>query len=163
MLMPTILTMIIALIVYPPARSFLFPPAPLALIDAKTGDIKKPKAGQLGSDHSLTGAPEKHKGEAVEQEASNFVSSFAQITLSAAAGQHPHNELQDEEGVIDTSVPDPTKLATGAVEAKKASSDSTPQHHDKTKQPMEEAMWNQLRPIMHIIGDIADGWERFHK
>lgn len=91
------------------------------------------------------------------------MSSFAQITLSAAAGQHPENDLQDKEGVIDTNVPDPTKLASGAVEAKKSTADGTPIEHDKTKQPVEEAMWNQLRPIMHIIGDIADGWERFAK
>ena len=163
MLVPTFLTMLITLIVYPPSREFLFPPMPLALVDASTGGVKKPKAGMLGSDHSLTGAPEKHKGEAVEQEASNFVSSFAQITIGAAAGQHPQNDLQDKEGAIDTNVPDPTKIATTAVEAKKASSDDMPQHHDKTKQPMEEAMWSKLRPIMHIIGDIADGWERFAK
>lgn len=32
--------------------------------------------------------------------------------------------------------------------------------HDKTKQPMEDAMWSKMRPAMHAIGDIADGWER---
>jgi hypothetical protein len=117
----------------------------------------------LGSHDSLTGAPEKHQGEAVEQEASNFVSSFAHITLSAAAGQHPENDLQDKEGAIDKAAPDPTRIATEAVEAQKSTGDQAPAHHDKTKQPMEDAMWNQLRPIMHIIGDIADGWERFAK
>src|SRR6266496_819642 len=142
------ITTIIILIVYPPSRSFLFPPAPIALVDAKTGGLNKPKAGQLGSDNSLIGAPEKYQGEAVEQEASNFVSSFAQITLSAAAGQHPENDLQDEEGVIDNNVPDPTKVATGALEAKKSTAGRSPREHDKTRQPMEETMWNQLRPIM---------------
>jgi len=161
--MPTLLLTIIVLIIYPPSRDFLFPPAPLALISGATGDIQKPKAGMLGSDNSITGAPEKHKGEAVEQEASNFVSSFAQITLSAAAGQHPQNDLQDKEGVIDTSVPDPTQVATGAVEAKKSAGSHASVEHDKTKQPMEEAMWTKLRPTMHIIGSVADTWERFGK
>jgi hypothetical protein len=162
-LVPLFFTTLIVLIVYPPSRPYLFPPAPLALVDASSGGLKKPKAGVLGSDDSLTGAPEKHQGEAVEQEASNFVSSFAHITLSAAAGKDNENDLQDKEGAIDNAAPDPTRVATEAVEAKKSTGDQSPAHHDKTKQPMEEAMWNQLRPIMHIIGDIADGWERFAK
>ena len=33
--------------------------------------------------------------------------------------------------------------------------------HDKTKQPMEDAMWTKMRPIMHTLGDLADGYERF--
>ena len=162
-LVPVFFTTLIVLIAYPPSRPFLFPPVPLALVSATSGDLQKPKAGLLGSNSSLTGAPEKHRGEAVEQEASNFVSSFAQITLSAAAGEHPENKLQDEEGVIDTNVPDPTSLVAGAMDAKKSTKDGTPNEHDKTKVPMEEAMWHQLRPIMHIIGDVADGWERFAK
>jgi hypothetical protein len=161
--MPILFTALITLILYRPSREFLFPPAPLALVNAKTGGVQKPKAGMLGSDDSLTGAPEKHQGEAVEQEASNFVSSFAHITLSAAAGKHPENDLQDKEGAIDKAVPDPTEVATGAVEAQKSTGDNAPASHDKTKQPMEEAMWNNLRPVMHVIGDIADGWERFAK
>jgi hypothetical protein len=162
LLVPLVLSTLIILIVYPPSRPFLFPPAPLALVDAKTGGLKKPTAGQLGSDDSLTGAPEKHEGEAVEQEASNFVSGFASITLSAAAGKHPENKLQDEEGAIDTNVPDPSNIAAKAVMAKQSAAGGKVEH-DKTKQPMEEAMWAQMRPIMHIIGDIADGWERFAK
>jgi hypothetical protein len=154
---------LIMLIVYPRSRNVLFPPAPLALVNAKTGGLQKPKAGMLGSEDSLTGAPERHEGEAVEQEASNFVSSFAHITLSAAAGKHPENDLQEKEGVIDQAVPDPTRFATSVVEAKKSTGDSTHESHDKTKQPMEDAMWNNLRPVMHVIGDIADGWERFAK
>ena len=148
---------------YPPSRQFLFPTAPLALVNAKTGGLQKPKAGMLGSENSITGAPEKHEGEAVEQEASNFVSSFAHITLSAAAGKRPENDLQDKEGAIDKAVPDPTRVATSAVEAKKSTGDSAPEIHDKTKQPMEDAMWNNLRPVMRVTGDIADGWERFAK
>lgn len=84
MLVPIILTFLIVLIIYEPSRNYCFPPAPIALIDHKTGGIQKPPAGVLGSDDSLTGAPEKHQGEAVEQEASNFVNSFTSIALSSA-------------------------------------------------------------------------------
>ena len=64
--MPLVFTTVIVLIVYPPSRSILFPPAPLALVNASTGGVQTPKAGVLGSHDSATGAPEKHQGEAVE-------------------------------------------------------------------------------------------------
>ena len=154
---PLLLGTVIVLIAYPPARRFLFPPAPLALIDSKTGGIQKPKAGVLGSDDSMTGAPEKYKGEAVEQEASNFVSGVASIALSSATGVQSQNEIQEEEGGIDTTTPDPTQLASASADAKRVAQGGTPHpSHDKTKKPMEEAMWAQMRPIMHGIADFAD-------
>src|SRR5690606_42053060 len=51
MLMPTIFAMLIALIVYPPSRSLLFPPAPIALVDEKTGGVKDRKSTRLNSSH----------------------------------------------------------------------------------------------------------------
>lgn len=147
---------------YPPSRPLLFPPAPLALVNSKTGGIQSPKAGVLGSHDSATGAPEKHKGEAVEQEAHNFVSGIGSIALSSAAGKHEQGD--PEGGPIDNSVPDLTKMASAGAEAKESAAGGIPTaHHDKTKQPMEEAMWTKMRPIMHVVGDLADGWERFAK
>lgn len=152
----------IVLIAYPPSRHYLFPPAPLALVNRKTGGVQSPKAGVLGSHDSATGAPEKHKGEAVEQEASNFVSSFTSIALSSAIGKHDQSTPGGDP--IDSKTPDPTKATMEALDAKgSTSTGAAPAHHDKTKQPMEEAMWTKMRPIMHVIGDIADGWERFAK
>jgi hypothetical protein len=49
-LVPIIIAFLMVLIVYPPARDYCFPPAPIALIDSKTGGIKTPAAGVLGSD-----------------------------------------------------------------------------------------------------------------
>ncbi|KAI9843018.1 MAG: hypothetical protein M1837_006649 [Sclerophora amabilis] len=161
-LVPTFLTMIVVLIVHPPSRPFLFPPAPLALVNASTGGLKKPQAGMLGTHDSLTGAPEKHEGEAVEQEASNFVSGLASIGLSSAVGKHPQTTPQDEASAIDTSVPDPTAMATSGSAAQDAAAGGKPStEHDKTKQPMEAAMWGKARPVMHILANIADEWERF--
>ncbi|KAI9831564.1 MAG: hypothetical protein M1819_004795 [Sarea resinae] len=161
LLMPSLFLMMITLVVYPPSREFLFPPVPLALVDARTGHVKKPSAGVLGSTDSMTGAPEQFQGEAVEQEANNFVNGVASIALSSATGKHPENKAEEEEGV-DTSVPDPTQIATRAAEARNASGGGVPTpKRDKTKKPMEEAMWEKARPVMHIIGGISDGWERF--
>jgi len=165
LLVPTIVAFIIVLIVHPPARTYCFPPAPIALIDSKTGGVKKPTAGVLGSDNSLTGAPEKYEGEAVEQEAANFVNSFTSIAISSAAGKHPQGDPSNVEegasGLEDTS-PDPGRIAVGAADAKHKSSGGEPNStHDKTKEPMSAAMWSKTRPVMHTIADITDGWERF--
>ena len=159
---PTMILLLLVLVVYPPSRAFLFPPAPLALVDSKTGGVKKPSAGMLGSHDSMTGAPEKHQGEAVEQEAHNFVSGLAAIGLSSATGKHPQNAAQDAGGVVDGAIPDPTSIAAGASDVQKSTKkgDETLKH-DKTKEPMEVAMWTKMRPVMCVLSDIADAWERF--
>ena len=179
--MPLFFSTLVVLIAYPPSRPFLFPPAPLALVDSKTGGVQSPKSGVLGSHDSATGAPEKHKGEAVEQEASNFVSSIGHIALSSAAGKHDQGDPESDslskgstasergQGVQDSdpvnkAVPDPTQIAIAGADAKHSASGGQPTpHHDKTKQPMEEAMWTKMRPTMHILASICDGWERFAK
>jgi len=163
-LMPLLSAVLLAVIGFPKFREALFPPAPVALVDTKTGGIQKPKAGVLGSHDSATGAPENHKGEAVEQEASNYVSGIASVAMSSAAGKHPQGDPDLDEDVTSDAAPDPTAIATTTAEAKdKASGAKTGAKHDKTKMPMETAMWNKMRPIMHTIGIIADTWERLAK
>jgi hypothetical protein len=79
LLVPTLAAFLMVLVLYPPARDYCFPPAPPSLIDPKTGGVQKPAAGVLASDDSTTGAPEKHQGEAVEQEARSFVNSMSNV------------------------------------------------------------------------------------
>ncbi|OCT47324.1 hypothetical protein CLCR_02307 [Cladophialophora carrionii] len=163
-IVPTLVTMIIVLITVPKSRDILFPPAPLALVSHKTGGVQKPKAGVLGSHDSVTGAPEKHKGEAVEQEASNLVSGIASVAISSAAGRHDQSSPDEQGGskTLDKGMPDPTKIATATADASSAAQGSDADAvQDKTKQPMEEAVWGQVRPVMHALGEISDMWERF--
>jgi hypothetical protein len=162
-LVPTIITFVMILIVYPPSRSYCFPPAPLSLISGKTGGVQKPAAGVLGSDDSLTGAPEKHQGEAVEQEANNFVNSFTAIAISSAAGKHPAGDPHDEgQSKLESNAPDPTDIVINASDAKEKAAGGEPNAvHDKTKEPMAAAMWSKTRPVMHAIASVSDGWERF--
>ncbi|KAF1351628.1 hypothetical protein EJ07DRAFT_137528 [Lizonia empirigonia] len=160
LIVPVITITLVTLIVYPPSRDILFPSAPIALVSS-SGGVQKPKAGVLGSTDSATGAPENHKGEAVEQEASNFVNGIAHVALSSATGKHPQGEPDDDQPQGD-SIPDPTSIAIGAADSKQAASGSkVSAKHDKTKVPMETAMWTKMRPIMHGLADVTDTWERF--
>lgn len=164
LLFPTLSLTLITLIVYPRSRGMLFPPAPVALVSSKSGGVQKPKSGVLGSHDSATGAPENHRGEAVEQEASNFVNGIASIALSSATGKHTDGGPGegDEAGAPGDVGPDPTAMAVGAADAKDAARGKIPgAKHDKTKVPVESAMWNKMRPVMHGLADVADTWERF--
>ena len=163
-LVPLFSLVVVVLLVYPPSREIMFPPAPLALVSASKGGVQKPKAGVLGSTDSATGAPENFKGEAVEAEAHNFVNSITSVALASASGKNPQSEpphTSDEKGAS-AKVPDPTALAVGVSDARvNAAGGNAGVTADKTKVPMENAMWNKMRPVMHGIADFADTWERF--
>ncbi|KAH8099327.1 hypothetical protein BXZ70DRAFT_1065633 [Cristinia sonorae] len=174
-ILPLFFSTLLALILLPRSRKMLFPPAPLSAISAVSGNLQKPKAGAVGSDDSLSGAREKHQGEAVEQEARHFVSGFATIAITTAAGKGPGEDGNGDaigggeaeaQGVdkqtsgVDGSAPDPVGVVLGGVEAKDlASGDNATQ--DNAKKPVNEAMWNKARPVMQALEDICDGWERW--
>ncbi|KAI1848461.1 hypothetical protein JX266_005767 [Neoarthrinium moseri] len=161
-IVPLLCITTITLVVYPPSRGVLFPPAPIALVDNKSGGVQKPKAGVLGSHDSATGAPENHKGEAVEQEASNFFNGITSVVLASATGKHPQGDPETDGKDPGDSIPDPTGIAAGAADAKDIAAGGAPSpKHDKTKVPVESAMWTKMRPIMHGVADISDTWERF--
>jgi len=146
---PLLTLFLVVLIAYPPARDICFPPAPLALVDGKTGGVQKPKAGVLGSHDSATGAPENHKGEAVEAEASNFVNGIAHVALSSASGKHPQSEPNAEEGAPHDVVPDPTSVALSASSARVASSGN------KT----DRTYCLSFRPILvHVLTHHGRAW-----
>ena len=70
---------LIAIVTYPPTRDFCFPPAPASIIDPKTGKIQPQLATELGSVKSFTGAPERQRGETLEQEALCFYKSITEV------------------------------------------------------------------------------------
>ncbi|SOV06627.1 uncharacterized protein UDID_01805 [Ustilago sp. UG-2017a] len=159
LLVPTSLILILVLILSPRARTVLFPSAPLAAIDPKTGQAKAPKAGHLGSKSSLTGAAETFEGEAVEQEASNFVGALGSVALSTAAGKSSNQGAEafrdeDEEGSDDSDdetssvkkstpitkkpkkdaegkIPDPTNVAAVSHSAQSKAAGEKAGHPDK--------------------------------
>lgn len=99
---------------------------------SSSGGVQKPKAGVLGSHDSATGATENHKGEAVEQEASHFVNSIAQVVLSGAAGKHPGNEPAQDESKAHDLIPDPAEMLSKAIHGKEKISGDEPKA-DKAK------------------------------
>jgi len=165
--------LVILLLVSPRSRRILFPPAPLAAINAKTGKVQVPKAGSLGSD-SITGAKESYKGQAVEQEATNLVGSVTHLAVSSAIGKGQTSasqaiaeedddsndeEKEDVSKLKQTDGPlDPAKLAVSAKEAQDAAKGEA---NDQTSEAVDHAVWSSAQPILHTLEDIADTWERF--
>ncbi|KAL4803079.1 hypothetical protein BDV18DRAFT_163604 [Aspergillus unguis] len=159
-LAPTMITTLIVLIVYPPSRTILFPPAPIALVDPSTGGVQKPKAGVLGSHDSMTGAPEKYKGEAAEQEASNLISSVATVAVGSAAGKH--DQGTPESAPMEDQVPDAMDIVAKTADAQAAAAGEVPEpSHDKTREPMRQTVLNGADQAMRVLADIVDTWERF--
>ncbi|OSX66771.1 hypothetical protein POSPLADRAFT_1129096 [Postia placenta MAD-698-R-SB12] len=153
---------LIALILHPPARKILFPPAPLAAVSASTGNLQVPRAGTIGSKDSLSGAPEAHKGEAVEQEATNFVSGFASLAVGAATGQKEAPHVEQGAVGVGAALPDPTRLVAETADAKHVAQGARADgKHDATKQHVQAAIWEKARPAMRALADITDTWERF--
>ncbi|KAJ5105873.1 hypothetical protein NUU61_003220 [Penicillium alfredii] len=144
---PTLLAALIALVIYPPCRPVLFPTAPIALVDKDAGGIQKPKAGILGSHDSITGAPENFKGEAAEQEASNMVASVASVAVGSAVGKHDQGIPED--ATLENKVPDAMEIVSDTADAQSAAQGRVPtDSHDKTRQPMREAVMDAANMSM---------------
>ncbi|KAJ5399039.1 hypothetical protein N7465_009528 [Penicillium sp. CMV-2018d] len=159
LLVPTTLGTLLALVVYPPCRSLMFPPAPIPLVNKDTGGIQKPKAGILGSDDSITGAPEKFKGEAAEQEASNLVASVACVAVGSAVGKHDQGVPDD--APFEEDVPDAMDMVANTADAQSAAHGKVPRDsHDKTRQPMKESVMDAANVSMQVVGDITDTYEK---
>ncbi|KGO44185.1 Protein of unknown function DUF3292 [Penicillium expansum] len=159
LLVPTMLAVLLALVVYPPCRSLMFPPAPISLVNKDTGGVQKPKAGILGSDDSITGAPEKFKGEAAEQEASNLVASVASVAVGSAVGKHDQGVPDD--APFEDDVPDAMDIVANTADAQSAAHGKVlTDSHDKTRQPMKQSVMEAANSSMQVIGDITDTYEK---
>lgn len=156
------LVTMLALVLYPPIRPLMFPPAPIALVDKDTGGVQKPKAGILGSHDSITGAPEKFKGEAAEQEASNLVASVASLAVGSAVGKHDQGVPEDAQ--FEDDVPDAMEIVANTADAQSAAHGKIPSDsHDKTRQPMKQSVMDAANMAMQVVNDIADTYEKLGK
>ncbi|KAH9847923.1 hypothetical protein C2E23DRAFT_846279 [Lenzites betulinus] len=187
-LLPALLVgTVLVLIFHPEYRAKMLPPAPLAAVSATTGNLQVPRAGTLGSGDSLSGAPEAHQGEAVEQEASHFVAALGAIGAGTVMGQggspkrkrgepradekgdaegEMETETDNGDGISDDSIggalPDPSDFALHAKNVKDTTNNDGVHDPaaDVAKKSVEGALWEKMRPVMRILADIADTWER---
>lgn len=146
---------LIGLVIFPGLRPRMFPPAPTSQVDPNTGDVKS--ADEPGSHDSITGAPEKYKGEAAEQEAKNFVNSIANVAMESAAGKYGQAVKED------TSEPAPEPEIIDAPALEPEAPGETAPVDDKTKKPMKKKVGKAADQVMRIISDVTDAYERFAK
>lgn len=86
----------------------------------------------------------------MEQEASNFFNGITSVVLTGATGKHPQGDPNSDEKEPGADIPDPSSVAVHAADAKDIAAGGNPTaEHDKTKVPVENAMWTKMRPIMH--------------
>ncbi|KAJ6111449.1 hypothetical protein N7523_007510, partial [Penicillium sp. IBT 18751x] len=153
LLVPAILSLLVALIMFPPIRTMLFPMAP-AKTNSDTSSVNS-STGDLPESHdSLTGAPENHKGEAAEQEARNLVDSVATMAMEGAAAKYGQTVAEDEPDVPATSQP-----LLAIESAPDGQPDEGPE--DKTKKPMRSKAAKGTDKAMRVISDITDIYEQF--
>ncbi|CAL3971530.1 unnamed protein product [Diplocarpon coronariae] len=167
LLVPLALGMVILLVSSETSRDTLFPAAPRALVNISTGGLQNPASGRLGTCDSLTGAPEKQQGEAIEEEAANFVDNLRHL-VQRAVGMH-ENEKHDGDP-LEGKVPKPVRKGVKAVKAKGTTDGHATEKDDQTQQPMEKILWDKANPeklaklmktAPHVVGEIVDNWERF--
>lgn len=155
LLVPTILSLMVALIMFPPIRPFLFPVKPVKA-ETGTSNANDIPAAQPESQDSLTGAPENHKGEAAEQEAKNLIDTVANVAMESAAGKYGM-------AVRDDSLDKPfeqQQLEETEAAAEPQGGDSP---EDQTKKPIKSKAARGTDKAMRVISDITDVYEQFAK
>ncbi|KAG5789490.1 hypothetical protein H9Q69_011454 [Fusarium xylarioides] len=159
-LMPTLLTGLMAILLSPKIRNTLFPPCPPAIVHYQGGHLIKPAAGILGTVDTATGAPESLEGETLEREASNFATGLVALSINIFVDKDPQHDESQRGGERTVNLPDPRSLATRIATAKDIAAGVEKPSWDKSKSPMQELMWSQMRPLMHWICRFCDVWER---
>jgi hypothetical protein len=155
LLIPTILGLVVALIMVPSVRVLLFP-GPAKKDGSNETSASGSPTGQPESQDSLTGAPENHKGEAAEQEAKNFVDSFATVAMESAAAKY--GQAITEDGSDRHAITDGLAAVDAAAETPTGDGPE-----DKTKKPMKKKVAHATDNVMRILSDITDIYEKFAK
>jgi hypothetical protein len=84
------------------------------------------------------------------------------VAIGSAAGKH--DPAVPDDAPMEDKVPDVTDVATQVGDLQDSAGGRIPStKHDKTKKPMSDAVWQKMKPVMHILGDVADTYERFGK
>ncbi|KAF7131114.1 hypothetical protein CNMCM5793_004101 [Aspergillus hiratsukae] len=143
----TLSGLLIALILSPPLRRALFPgPSPAST------DLENSATGEPRKQDSVTGAQERHKGEAAEREAHNLVNSVATIAMKSATGKYGQTVPEDVEKVAEPeSIEDVVDAADALDESVTA----------ETQKPMKRKIANATDQTMRMMNDLTDTYEKF--
>jgi len=110
----------------------------------------------------LTGASEAHKGEAVENEATNFVNGIASVATATAIGKAPEKDYDQssKKTKLDSAIPDPTDVIISGGEAQNKAAGGQDKHLQRAKDPVVDSIWKAMRPAMRGLEDACDNYER---
>ncbi|KAM0403489.1 hypothetical protein ACHAQC_001102 [Fusarium culmorum] len=114
----------------------------------------------LGTTDTATGAPENLKGESLEREASNFATGLVALSVNIFVDKDPQHDESQRGGGRTENIKDPRSMATRITTAKDKAAGVENPSWDKTRSPIQELMWSQMRPLMHWICRFCDIWER---
>lgn len=79
------------------------------------------------------------------------------MVISTSAGKHPQGDPHD-----DNTAPDPTNVTADISNAKDAADGKEINtEHDRTKKPVSNIVWTKTGPLMHMLSEVVDTWERF--
>jgi hypothetical protein len=145
----TLSGLLVALILCPPLRRALFPgPSPVST------DLENSATAGHGKQGSVTGASERHKGEAAEREAHNLVNSVATIAMKSATSKYGQAVSEDAEKVAEPeSLEDVVDTAEGLDDSVTT----------ETQKPMKRKVANTTDEIMRTMNDLTDTYEKFCK
>jgi hypothetical protein len=119
-----------------------------------TTDLENSATGEARKQDSVTGALERHKGEAAEREAHNLVNSVATIAMKSATGKYGQAVSEDAEKVAEPeSLEDVVDTAEGLDESVTT----------ETQKPMKRKVANATDEIMRTMNDLTDTYEKFCK
>jgi hypothetical protein len=166
LLVPALFTLLAVLIMVPPTRKLLFPPITHLQLAEDGLMPAPPKAGEKISTDTATGAPEAAKGEAAEQEATNFFASIGVLAVGLGTGGGPtEKNMGHSVNSDDGAVPDPAESADRMTDALPIAGQGRKHRteHDKTKAPVQNAVFESAKPVMQAVNQLCDTWERLAK
>ena len=101
----------------------------------------------------------------MEREAANFTSNIAGIAVEMWTAKDQTNVPSnvDSDNKPSDSLPQPHEPSTIIAIAQDKSSGVQNPDHDKTKRPMQTAMWAQMLPLLRALHLTSDVWERIVK
>ncbi len=79
------------------------------------------------------------------------------MAISTSAGKNPEHDPAGED-----NAPDPTQFTDEMSDARDITEGESPSAaHDRTKVPMLQVFSDKVDPMLHMIEDFVDTWERF--